>query len=112
MYQVIEGKLVKLNESEKIKFRTNISKALLIQLEELAKEQNTHKNYLIEFALKKVLEQNEINYNKKERPKDRIQYKTTYNKKLLEATKTFAKNHGLFINDVIEYCVQIHLFKK
>ena len=34
------------------------------------------------------------------------QYKTTYDKELLENVKEFAKNHHLFINDVIEYSVK------
>ena len=55
---------------------------------------------------KPFLTQGVITFNKKSRPKDRVQYKTTYDKELLEQVKEFAKNHDLFINDVIEYSVK------
>ena len=63
-------------------------------------------NYLIENGLQTVLALEVITYNKDSRPKDRIQYKTTYDKKLLDLVKEFAKRHHLFINDVIEYSVK------
>jgi hydroxymethylpyrimidine pyrophosphatase-like HAD family hydrolase len=47
-----------------------------------------------------------IIFNKENRPKDRIQYKTTYDKELLEQVKQFAKDHELYINDVIEYSIK------
>ena len=65
-----------------------------------------HVNYLIETGLQTVLSQGVITYNKESRPKDRVQYKTTYDKELLDQVKEFAKNHDLFINDVIEYSVK------
>ena len=55
--------------------------------------------------IQNVLSQGIITFNKESRPKDRVQYKTTYDKELLENVKEFAKNHHLFINDVIEYSV-------
>ena len=47
----------------------------------------------------------EIEYDKALRPKDRIHYRTTYDKELLKKLKIFAVDHKLFINDVIEYSV-------
>ena len=52
-----------------------------------------------------MLSRGEIIYNKETRPKDRVQYKTTYDKELLAKVKEFAKQHDLFMNDVIEYSV-------
>ena len=90
----------------RVKFRTNVSKSILDKLNTLANENDTHVNYLIENGLQTVLTQGVITFNKKSRPKDRVQYKTTYDKELLEKVKEFAKNHHLFINDVIEYSVK------
>lgn len=105
MWKLVNGSLVPTTDDSRVKFRTNVSKAILDQLESLAIKHNTHVNYLIESGLRSVLSQGIITYNKETRPKDRIQYKTTYDKELLDAVKEFAKNHQLFINDVIEYSV-------
>jgi hypothetical protein len=105
MWKNVNGRLIQITDVTRIKFRTNISKSILNQLNNLANENNTHVNYLIESGLKKVLSQDVITFNKDSRPKDRIQYKTTYDKELLVNVKEFAKNHNLFINDVIEYSV-------
>lgn len=106
MWKLIDGKLIQLTDKSRVKFRTNISKTILNQLEELAEKHNTHINYLFESGLKTVLSSGEISFNKKTRPKDRVQFKTTYDKDLLDAVKEFAKKNELYINDVIEYSVQ------
>jgi hypothetical protein len=53
--------------------------------------------------MKNLLKQEIILFNKVEKPKDRIQYKTTYDDKLLAEVKLFAKKNNMYINDVIEY---------
>ncbi|MFS0646576.1 rRNA methyltransferase [Siminovitchia sp. 179-K 8D1 HS] len=106
MWKLIDGKLIQLTDKSRVKFRTNISKMILNQLEELAEKHNTHINYLFESGLKTVLSSGGISFNKKTRPKDRVQFKTTYDKDLLDAVKEFAKKNELYINDVIEYSVQ------
>ncbi len=102
---MVDGSLIHTTDDSRIKFRTNISESILESLKLMAKENNTHINYLIESGLQTVLVQDVISFNKESRPKDRVQYKTTYDKELLESTKVFAKEHNLFINDVIEYSV-------
>lgn len=103
MWKLVNGKLTQLTDSSRVKFRTNISRALLNDMEGLAEKYDTCINYLIETGLEKVLKENYILFDKATRPKDRIQYKTTYDSELLKRTKQFAVDHGLFINDVIEY---------
>lgn len=105
MWKLVDGGLIHTTDVSRIKFRTNISESILESLKKIASENNTHINYLIESGLQTVLVQDVISYNKESRPKDRIQYKTTYDKELLDSTKEFAKEHNLFINDVIEYSV-------
>lgn len=106
MWVLINGKLVQTTDKSRVKFRTNVSKKILDRLGNLAEENNTHVNYLIESGLKSVLSQGVIVFNKKERPEDRIQYKTTYDKELLNSVREFAEEHELFVNDVIEYSTQ------
>mgnify|MGYP003499751550 CR=1 FL=1 len=105
MWKVVNGKLIQTTDESRVKFRTNISKAILEQLQEIALEHDTHVNYLLETGLQRVLAQGIITYSKELRPKDRVQYKTTYDKELLQEVKEFAKQHQLFINDVIDYSV-------
>lgn len=106
MWKKVNGKLVHVTDEERIKFRTNISKKILTKLRKIADENNTHVNYLLESGLKETLKLQTITYDKKKRPKDRIQYKTTYDRELLDKVRTFANQNNIFINDVIEYSVQ------
>ena len=103
MWKLVNGKLTQLTDSSRVKFRTNISHALLDDLKRLAETHDTRINYLIETGLERLLQEDYISFDKATRPKDRVQYKTTYDKELLERTKQFAADHKLFINDVIEY---------
>lgn len=106
MWKLVNGRLIQTTDLTRVKFRTNISKAILEHLNTIAIENETHINYLIESGLQSVLAQGVISFNKESRPKDRIQYKTTYDKELLDTVKEFAKSHDLFINDVIEYSTE------
>ena len=92
MWKLVNGRLIQTIDNTRVKFRTNISKSILDQLNILAKENDTYVNYLIENGLQTVLAQEVITYNKESRPKDRIQYKTTYDKELLDQVKEFAKD--------------------
>ncbi|OCA90711.1 rRNA methyltransferase [Bacillus sp. FJAT-27225] len=103
MWKKVNGRLVQVVDDSRVEFRTNISKEILDSLSQLAKEHETNVNYLLETGLESVLDQGVITFNKEARPKDRVQYKTTYDKELLERIKHFAKNHNLYINDVLEY---------
>ena len=105
MWKKVDGRLIQTTDTSRVKFRTNISKAILDRLAVMADENDTYINYLLETGLENVLSRGEIIYNKETRPKDRVQYKTTYDKELLAKVKEFAKQHDLFMNDVIEYSV-------
>jgi hypothetical protein len=106
LWKSVNGKLIQTTDASRVKFRTNVSKSLIERLNVLAIQYNTHPNYLIESGLQNVLSLGVITFNKESRSKDRIQYKTTYDKELLDNVKEFAKKHNLFINDVIEYSVK------
>ena len=106
MWKLVSGKMIQTTDESRIKFRTNISQEILELLEELSEKHDTHSNYLLENGLLNLLAAGVIDFDKNLRPKDRIQYKTTYDKELLESVKQLAKDHKLFINDVIEYSVE------
>ena len=65
---------------DRVKFRTNVSQSYLNELKEMALEQNTYVNHLIEFGLKEVLNEKVIEIPENTKPKDRVQYKSTYDK--------------------------------
>ncbi|MEZ7173121.1 LAGLIDADG family homing endonuclease [Sporosarcina sp. OR05] len=67
----------------RIRFRTTISIERLEPVKQLAIKQNVPIN-----------------------PKDRIHFKTTYQKSLLEELRVLAKSRGLYINDLIEYSLK------
>lgn len=111
MWKKVNGRLIEVTDESRVKFRTNISKGILDQLQTLALEHDTRVNYLLESGMHNVLSQGVITFNKESRPKDRVQFKTTYDKELLAEIKVLAKQHKLFINDVIEYSVNYIDFK-
>ncbi|KGX91484.1 LAGLIDADG family homing endonuclease [Pontibacillus marinus] len=102
-----------LSRDSRVKFRTNVSHALLCQIREIAKKHNTYTNYLIENGFKLVLENGfEKKISTENRPEDRIQYKTTYKKTLLEQIKLLAKEQKMNINDIIEYCIRLEVNRR
>ncbi len=105
MWKKVDGKLVHVTDESRVKFRTNISKQVLDELQEVAKKHRTHVNYLLETGLEETLTLGAITIDKKARPKDRVQYKTTYDRELLEAVREFSIKNNVFINDIIEYSV-------
>jgi len=106
MWKLVDGRLVQTTDTARTNFVTNISQSILEDLRSVAKENNTHVNYLIESGLQSLLSENQISYNKDTRPKDRIAFNNSCDKELLNEVKQFAKAHKLFLNDVIEYSVQ------
>jgi hypothetical protein len=106
LWKIVKGKLLHVKDETRIKFKNSISQTTLDHLQELAAEHHTYPNYLLETGLRRLLEKDVIIYNKKLRPKDRVQYQTTFDKELLKQVKEFAKKNKLYINDVMEYSVQ------
>ncbi|WP_080874423.1 rRNA methyltransferase [Oceanobacillus timonensis] len=105
MWKLVNGKLIQTADKSRVEFRTNVSKSIIDQLNAMAIQYDTYPNYLLESGLQAVLTQGFIQFNKKNRPKDRVQYKTTYDKELLLEVKDFAKEHKLSVNDVLECSV-------
>ncbi|QST01739.1 hypothetical protein IMZ31_09350 [Pontibacillus sp. ALD_SL1] len=92
--------------SNRVKFRTNVSKELLDSVRHEAKKRGKYGNYIIEEALKSILDHGNIKHLERSKPQDRIQYKTTYDKKLLENAKTIAKQSNIRMNELIELSIR------
>ncbi|MFF5995074.1 rRNA methyltransferase [Lysinibacillus sp. KU-BSD001] len=106
MWKQINGRLVQTVDTTRVEYKTRISKAILDELKIIANEHNTHVGYLLENGFENLLYEDYINYDKKKRPKDRIEFRTTCDEEILKNLRTFAKEHKLNLNDVIETSAQ------
>ncbi|WOV89019.1 LAGLIDADG family homing endonuclease [Sporosarcina oncorhynchi] len=89
----------------RVNFRTTINAHLLNQLKQNARYKDMHVNHLLESYIESFLNENTTTVIKTTLRKDRIHFKTTYKKELLNNVRSFAKENGLFINEVIEYSI-------
>lgn len=106
MWKLVNGRLEHSTDETRVYFRTSISRSIMKKLEIMARENNTHINYLLESGIKNLVRQSFIQYDKSLRPKDRIQYNTSYDEKLLKDIRSFAKTNNIFINDALECSVK------
>lgn len=106
MWKIINHKLVQTTDESRIRYKTRISAALIEQLKEMAAMHDTHIGYLLENGFLSLLQKGTISYNKKNRPKDRVEFRTTCDEELLAQLKDFAKSQQLNLNDVIEESVK------
>lgn len=105
MWKIHNGKLIQTTDESRIRYKTRMSAAIINSLKQLAEKYDTHIGYLLENGYSNLIESGTIAYDKKNRPKDRIEFRTTCDKELLESLKEFAKQHNLNLNDVIEASV-------
>lgn len=105
MWKLHNGKLIQTTDDSRVRYKTRMSAAILDSLKQLAEKHDTHIGYLLENGYSNLLESGTIVYDKNNRPKDRIEFRTTCDKELLESLKEFAKHHSLNLNDVIEASV-------
>lgn len=105
MWKIHNGKLIQTTDESRIRYKTRMSAAIINSLKQLAKKYDTHIGYLLENGYSNLIESGTIVYDKKNRPKDRIEFRTTCDKELLDSLKEFAKDHNLNLNDVIEASV-------
>jgi hypothetical protein len=105
MWKLVNGKLVQSVDESRSEYKTRISSALIQQLKLQAEESNTHIGYLLESGFESILNEDTIIFDKKNRPKDRVDFRTTCDKDILNKLKIFAKTNTLNLNDVIEASV-------
>ncbi|WP_181884549.1 LAGLIDADG family homing endonuclease [Neobacillus piezotolerans] len=103
MLQIMDK--VSLAKSNRVKFRTTVSSNILAKLGEIAKQNNTYINYLLESGMNILMDAKELNLKKNKRT-DRVQYKSTFDRELLDRAKVFAQTYGIHVSDVIEYAAE------
>ena len=96
------GHLTHSVDKSRTKFKTTISDQLLRQLQEESDKINSNISYLLETGYANLLAMGQIEFNKKNRPKDRRDFRSTCETELYEQLKAFAKANKLNLNDVIE----------
>lgn len=89
------------DKSSRTEYKMRISKAILVDLKRLATENKTYVSYLLESGFKNLLLKKEIEF-KINRPKDRVEFRTTCDTNILMQIRKFAKDHNMKLNDVIE----------
>ncbi|MER2107179.1 MAG: rRNA methyltransferase [Solibacillus sp.] len=105
MWKLVNGRLVQTTDESRCRYKTRVSRAILEELKELAQTNHTHVGYLLENGYMNLLATGVITYDKKSRPKDRVEFRTTCDAELLEEVRLFAKRHQLNLNDVMEASV-------
>lgn len=102
MWKIVNGKLIQTVDESRIEYKTRISASLIKKLKIMAKESNSHIGYLLENGFENILNESALIYDKKNRPKDRVEFRTTCDKDTLDSLRLFAKRNNLNLNDVIE----------
>lgn len=102
MWKIVNGKLIQTVDEARTEYKTRISANLIKKLKLMAEESNSHIGYLLENGFENILNESALIYDKKNRPKDRIEFRTTCDKDTLENLRLFAKSNKLNLNDVIE----------
>ncbi|MFJ8235880.1 rRNA methyltransferase [Ureibacillus sp. NPDC094379] len=102
MWKLVNGKLKQIVDETRSEYKTRISKSMLDELKKLAEEHNTNVGYILETGFQNIIKDNVVVFDKKNRPKDRVEFRTTCNKEILENLRLLAKANKLNLNDVIE----------
>ncbi|WP_053366728.1 LAGLIDADG family homing endonuclease [Bacillus sp. FJAT-27245] len=91
--------------TKRVKFRTTVSSGILAKLGELAKQNNTYTNYLLESGMNILMNEKDLNLIKNKRS-DRVHYKSSFDRELLDKARVFAKTYGIHMSDLIEYAAE------
>ncbi|MEI4768129.1 rRNA methyltransferase [Psychrobacillus sp. FJAT-51614] len=102
MWKLINGRLIQTIDESRSEYKTRISSELINELKIMAEQNNTHIGYLLENGFENILKEGTIIFDKKKRPKDRVEFRTTCDKEILDKLRLFAKSNSLNLNDVIE----------
>lgn len=102
MWKIIDGRLIQTVDESRVEYKTRISASFIKKLKEMAKQSNSHIGYLLENGYENILNESTLIYDKKNRPKDRVEFRTTCDKETLEKLRLFAKSNKVNLNDVIE----------
>lgn len=102
MWKIVNGRLIQTIDHTRKEYKTRISSEIVQKLKTMAAENDSHIGYLLENGFENILKEEAIIFDKKNRPKDRVEFRTTCNIEILEQLKVFAKTNHLNLNDIIE----------
>ena len=105
-WKINNGKIILTPNTSRIGYKVRISQSILDKLKIQAANNNTRVNYLIERTLELFLDRTEITFSRSEKPKDRVEFSSTYDKELMEQVKLFAQSKRVPMNEIIENCIQ------
>lgn len=105
MWKKGNGRLIPTTDPTRKKFKTYINSKQLNYLSELAEQHDTHISYLLENGLNNLINDNSFHFDKKQRLRDKIEFRTTCNKETLEIVKNIAKKHKINFTDIIQAAV-------
>lgn len=105
MWKYINGRLVHVVDKSRVRFKTYISKQQLQELEVLSEDKDTHISYLLENGLENLIKDENFVFNKKNRLRDKVEFRTTCNKDVLKQARDLAKEQKLNFTDIIQASV-------
>ena len=105
MWKNINGRLVHVADPARVRFKTYISQRQLQVLEDLCADADTHISYLLENGFQNLLRDKSFVFLKKNRLKDKVEFRTTCDQEVLEKAKAFAREHKLNFTDVVQEAV-------
>jgi hypothetical protein len=98
--------LIRSKNPDRKHFNTTLSKSLLDKIKEMADEQNTHYNELLEEGMKWVMETYYLkgSFHLPPKPTDRVRINTTFSAELFNKLKARCRRlgKGVYANDLIE----------
>lgn len=106
MWKRVNGHLIHITDPSRVKYKTYISRKQLDYLRHLEEVYDTHVSYLLENGIKNAATNVDFSFLKKDRLRDKIEFRTTCDKEILEQGRSLAKKHGLNFTDVIQASIE------
>lgn len=105
MWKNINGRLVHVADPSRVRFKTYISHQQLQVLEDACADADTHISYLLENGFQNLLRDESFVFLKKNRLRDKVEFRTTCDREILEQVKAFARERKLNFTDVVQAAV-------
>lgn len=100
--QTISDEMIKVVDNNRTVFKTYINKNTLDELKEMAKRENTHISSILENGLESLVNDKYFTFNKSDRIRDKVEFRTTCDKEILNRAKEVAKLYKLNFTDIIQ----------
>lgn len=101
-WQILNDRIKHIPKNNKINLKTNINKGILASIKEIATNQKMHINQLLIPEIKRIMGTEAAKLNTKRNSKDNVEFRTTFEKTLLEGMKTFASENKISLSVLIE----------